>query len=271
MPRLSIIIVTYNSRSDVGGCLESLTRAGAVRTDHEIMAIDNASPDGTADAIRERWPGVTVIDAGVNLGFAAANNVGIRRSHGELVLLLNPDTIVPAGAIDRLVGVLDSRDDAAVVGPRIVDASGRPELSFGWMISPLAELRQKLLVVGNDRGWPGIQSTVERMTRKGRPVDWVTGACLLIRRADLEAVGLLDERYFMYTEDVDLCASVRARGRRVLFEPAAEIVHLRGRSVATSRRRTNSAYRCSQMAFYEKHHPRWAPALRRYLKLRGKI
>lgn len=271
MPRLSIIIVTYNSRSDVGRCLESLTRAGAVRTEHEIMAIDNASPDGTADAIRERWPGVTVIDAGANLGFAAANNVGIRRSHGEFVLLLNPDTIVPAGAIDHLVGVLDSRGDTAVVGPRIVDTSGRAELSFGRMISPLAELRQKLLVVGNDRRWPVIHSTVERMTRTSRTVDWVSGACLLIRRGDLEAVGLLDERYFMYTEDVDLCASIRALGRRVLFEPAAEIVHLRGRSVATAERRTNSAYRRSQMAFYEKHHPWWAPALRRYLQLRGKI
>ena len=271
MPRLSIIIVTYNSRSDVGGCLESLTRPGAVRTDHVILAVDNASPDGTAASIRERWLGVTVIDAGANLGFAAANNLGIRQSFGEFVLLLNPDTVVPAGAIDQLVAVLDSRGDAAVAGPRIVDASGRAELSYGRMISPLAELRQKLLVVGNDRGWPGIQSAVERMTRRRKAVDWVSGACLLIRRADVEAVGLLDERYFMYTEDVDVCASVRARGRRVLFEPAAEIVHLRGRSVATARRRTSSAYRRSQMAFYEKHHPRWAPALRRYLKLRGKI
>lgn len=271
MPRLSIVIVTYNSRSDVGGCLESLTRAGAIRTDYEIIAVDNASPDGTADIIRERWPGVTVIAAGANLGFAAANNVGIRRSRGAFVLLLNPDTIVPTGAIDRLVDVLESRGDTAVVGPRIVDASGRAELSFGRMISPMTELRQKLLVVGNDRGWPAIQSIVERMTRKGRTVDWVSGACLLIRRDDLEAVGLLDERYFMYTEDVDLCASVRASGRRVAFEPAAEIVHLRGRSVATARGHTRSAYRRSQMAFYEKHHPRWAPALRRYLKLRGKI
>jgi N-acetylglucosaminyl-diphospho-decaprenol L-rhamnosyltransferase len=271
MPRLSIIIVTYNSRSDVGRCLESLTRAGALKTDHEIIAVDNASPDGTAPLIRERWPGVKVIDAGGNLGFAAANNAGIRQSFGELVLLLNPDTIVPPGAIDRLVAVLDSREDAAVVGPRIVDASGRAELSFGRMISPFAELRQKLLVVGNDRGWPGIRPAVERMTRRGRVVDWVSGACLLIRRADLEAVHLLDERFFLYTEDVDLCASVRARGRRVLFEPAAEIVHLRGRSVATARRRTSSAYRRSQIAFYEKHHPKWAMALRGYLRLRGKI
>ena len=271
MPRLSIIVVTYNSRKDIGGCIDSLTTVGAVRVDHEIIVVDNASTDGTAASIRERWPGVKVIDAGANLGFAAANNVGIRQSFGDLVLLLNPDTIVPAVAIDRLVAVLDSQPDVAIVGPRIVDASGRAELSFGQMISPIAELRQKVLVLGNDRGWPGICRKVDRMTRQAKAVDWVSGACLLIHRADLDAAGLLDERFFMYVEDVDLCASVRARGRSVRFEPSAEIVHLRGRSVASARSATDLAYRRSQIAFYEKHHPRWAHALRGYLKLRRKI
>jgi GT2 family glycosyltransferase len=139
------------------------------------------------------------------------------------------------------------------------------------MISPATEVAQKLLVVGNQRGWPVVSGVVARMTRRAREVDWVSGACLLIRRVDLEAAGLLDERFFMYTEDVDLCAAVRARGRNVLFEPAAEIVHLRGRSALTAQSATNAAYRRSQIAFYEKHHPRWAPALRTYLKLRGKI
>jgi N-acetylglucosaminyl-diphospho-decaprenol L-rhamnosyltransferase len=271
MPRLSIIIVTYNSRAEIDGCLESLTRTGSIQVDHEIVVVDNASNDGTAAFIRERWPGVPVIDAGGNIGFAAANNVGIRQSFGELVLLLNPDTAITPGAIDTLAAALNARPDAAVAGPRIVDGAGRPELSFGRMISPLTELRQKLLVIGNDREWPGVPTMVDRMTRVPRDVDWVSGACLLIRRADLDAVGLLDERFFLYTEDVDLCASVRARGRTVLFEPAATIVHLRGRSAASSRGATDAAYRRSQIAFYEKHHPSWAPALRLYLKLRGKI
>ena len=271
MPRLSIIVVTYNSRKDIGGCLESLLKTGAVAVDHEIIVIDNESTDGTAAFIRERWPGVKAIDAGGNRGFAAANNIGIRQSFGELVLLLNPDTIVPAGALDRLVASLDSHPNVAVAGPRIVDAAGRAELSFGRMVSPLTEVRQKVLVLGNDRDWPGIRRTVERMTRHAQDVDWVSGACLLVRRAVLEAAGLLDERFFMYVEDVDLCASVRALGRAVRFEPSAEIVHLRGRSAATARSATALAYRRSQLAFYEKHHPHWAPVLRLYLKLRGKI
>ena len=269
MPRLSIVIVTYNSRAHIDGCLESLTRTPP-EVDHDIVVVDNASTDGTAAAVRGRWPAVRVIDAGGNLGFAAANNLGIRQTSGELLLLLNPDAVVRPDAIDRLVALLDARPRAAVVGPRLVDADGRAELSFGAMISPLAELRQKVLVVGNDRQVPFISGYVDRLTRREKQVDWVSGACLMVRRADAEAVGLLDERYFMYTEDVDFCAAIRARGRTVLFTPTAEVVHLRGQSAATAPRSTDAAYRRSQLAFYEKHHPGWVPALRAYLKLRGR-
>ncbi len=269
MPRLSIIIVTYNSRAHIDGCLESLTRTPPV-TDHEIVIVDNASTDGTPAALRERWPAARVVEAGANLGFAAANNLGIRQTFGELVLLLNPDTVVRPGAVDRLVQLLDARQEVAVVGPRLVDADGRAELSFGAMISPLAELRQKILVGGNDRHAPLITRYVDRLTRHERRVDWVSGACLMVRRTEAEAVGLLDERYFMYTEDVDFCAAIRTRGRAVLFTPSAEVVHLRGQSASTAPRSTEAAYRRSQLAFYEKHHPRWAPALRAYLTLRGR-
>ena len=103
-----------------------------------------------------------------------------------------------------------------------------------------------------------------------RHVDWVSGVCLLIRRSDLESAGLLDERFFMYIEDVDLCASVRARGRVVLFEPRAEIVHLRGRSVASAPQTTRSAYSRSHIAFYEKHHPRLVALLKGYERLIGR-
>jgi hypothetical protein len=267
MPRLSFIIVSYNSQADLERCLGSLTESPP-HLDHEIVIVDNASPDGTAEYVRRRWPAVRLIEAGGNLGFARANNLGIRQTTGDLVLLLNPDTIVPAGAVDRLVAALEADDAAAIAGPRILDPAGRAELSFGPMISPLAELRQKILVAGNDRGLPVIRAAVDRMTRRTRYVDWVTGACLLIRRSDLEAVGLLDERFSLYTEDVDLCASVRARGRRVLFTAGVEIVHLRGRSAASAGAATAAAYRRSRIAFYEKHHPRWVPLLKAYLRLR---
>jgi GT2 family glycosyltransferase len=268
MRHVSIVIVSYNSRLDLEDCLGSLTQHPP-DVDHDITIVDNASADGTVDYVRSRWPGVRLIAAGGNIGFARANNVAVRATSSELVLLLNPDTIVPPGAIDGLLGVLDANPQAAVAGPRIVDGNGGAELSFGRMISPLAELRQKVLVRGHERRLPLISSRVERMTRRSGVVDWVSGACLLIRRRDLEAVGLLDERFFLYTEDVDLCASVRARGRQVLFAAEIEIIHRRGRSVASARTASDAAYRSSQLAFYEKHHRRWATVLKWYLRLKG--
>lgn len=264
-PRVAIVIVTYNSARDIDRALRSLADPPPA-TPHEILVVDNASADDTVTRVRASWPGVRLIASPSNVGFAAANNRGIRESSSELVLLLNPDTSVPRGAIDRLVAHLDARPDVAIVGPRIVDGEGRAELSFGSMIAPLTELRQKVLVVGNDRGVRPIVSMVDRMTRRTREVDWVSGACLLIRRADVEAAGLLDERFFLYTEDVDLCASVRRRGRTVLFAADVEIQHLRGRSAGAT---TAAAYRRSQLAFYAKHHPAWLPWLRAYLKVRG--
>jgi hypothetical protein len=268
MPPVSIIVVTFDSLPDVDACLGSLA-AAPPRAPCEIVVVDNASADGTPDRVRQRWPHVRLIDAGANLGFARACNIGIRSASGEAVLLLNPDTSVPAGALDRLVDALDRRADVAVVGPRIVDAAGRPELSFGAMASPWSELRQKVLVRGHDRGVAPVSWLVERMTRRSRLVDWVSGACLLARRADLEAAGLLDERYFLYFEDVDLCASIRGRGRNILFLAEVEVVHRRGASAARAPRAARAAYRESHLAFYRKHHPGWASLLEAYLRLRG--
>ena len=106
---------------------------------------------------------------------------------------------------------------------------------------------------------------MQTLTCQEQFVDWVTGACLLVRRKDAEAVGLLDERFFMYTEDVDFCASVRAHGRRILFTPEVEVVHLRGRSAAAAPQATANAYQSSRIAFYKKHHPMWAPLLRLWI------
>jgi len=255
---VSIIIVSFNARVDLERCLDSLLASRPARP-HEIIVVDNDSHDGSADAALRR-PGVGVIRAGANRGFAQASNVGIRASNGTNLLLLNSDTVVPPGAIDRLLAILERDPDVAVVGPRLVDATGSAELSFGAMIGPFNELRQK---------WR-TRTAVERLTRQQHYPDWVSGACLLVRRTDAEVVGLLDERFFMYTEDVDFCAAIRARGRRVLFTPEVEIVHLRGRSVAAAPSATRAAYRRSQLAFYRKHHPGWAPLLNVYLWMSGK-
>jgi GT2 family glycosyltransferase len=221
--------------------------------------------------VAERFPWIRLIRAGGNLGFAKANNVGIRATTGEFVLLLNPDTLVGPDALDRLVGRLEEHPEAAIAGPRIVDSEGHPELSFGSMPSPFTEARQKLIGALYDRGFGPAVRWVERATRQEQMVDWVSGACLLVRRPDAEAVQLLDERYFLYWEDVDCCTVIRNRGRLVLFTPAAEIIHLRGRSAAGHRSAVNQAYRKGQLAFYEKHRPGWLPFVRSYLARRRRL
>jgi GT2 family glycosyltransferase len=269
MPRLTIIIATFNSARDIAACLASVP-SGASRTPYELVVVDNASTDDTLGVVATASPEARRIELAENRGFSAANNVGIRATHGELVLLLNPDTVVHPAAIDRLVDALDRRGDVAVCGPRLVDADGRAELSFGRRLGPFAELRQKLLVTGHARRWPIITAFVEWVSRRAAEPDWVSGACLLVRRRDAEAVELLDERYFLYAEDVDFCLAVRRRGRGVLFVPEAEVTHLRGRSRRSAASASDQAYRRSHLSYYAKHRPGWAWLLGAYLRLRGR-
>jgi GT2 family glycosyltransferase len=186
------------------------------------------------------------------------------------VLLINPDTVAPPGAIQTLVRGLAAHPEAAIAGARLLSPTGFPELSWGPPIGPWNELKQKLFSGLYRRKVRTIVRKVDKLSRQAREVAWVSGACMVIRRADLEAVGLLDERFFMYTEDVDLCVQMAARGRRVLYVAGAEVLHHRGRSAARNPD-TARQYQHSHIAYYEKHLPFWAPLLRTYLKLRGKI
>src|SRR5215207_4393447 len=137
IPRLSIVIVNFNGAGHLENCLRSLAEHPPV-VPVEVVVVDNASTDGSA-AITSAFDAVRLIQLPENRGFSAGNNVGIRATSGELVLLLNNDTVVPAGALDRLVARLDADSSAAIAGPRLVDAAGAAELSFGPMMSPLGE------------------------------------------------------------------------------------------------------------------------------------
>jgi len=219
--------------------------------------------------VHTSFPAVRVVELHENAGFARANNAGAAATRGTFLLLLNPDTVVSEGALERLVGALERRPEAAIAGPRLIDADGAPELSFGPAIGPWGELTQKTLLSMYNRRVQAAVRHVERVTMIAGPRDWVSGACLLIRRADWNNVGGLDERFFMYTEDVDLCASVRERGRLVWFEPSAEVRHLRGRS-ASRNPETARLRRLSHLAYYDKRLPRWSGLLRAYLRMTGR-
>ena len=265
---LAIIIVTYNSAREIDGCLESIVgHTSPFPT--TITVVDNASTDGTASHVRDRWPTVRVIESGGNFGFAKANNIGIRKTSSDYVLLMNPDTVAPPGAIQTLVRGLASHPDAAIAGARLLNEAGFPELSWGVPITPWNELKTMIFSRLYERKVRRIVRKMDRLSRQAREVAWVSGACMVIRRADLEAVGLLDERYFMYNEDVDLCLAMGERGRTVLYVAGAELLHYRGKSAARNPAMERLRQQ-SHIAYYEKHLPRWTPLLRAYLKATGK-
>jgi len=268
MTTLDVVVLNHNTRADLEACLASLA-AHPSQYPGTLIVVDNASRDGSQEAVTTGWPGVRLIALDQNRGFGAANNVAMRQSTADLVLLLNSDTIVPPGALDLLVERLLATG-AAAAGPRLVDGQGHPEISFGRMLSPWTEAVQRLRVRAASRRGRLARAYVRRLTARERPVDWVSGACFLVRREAALEAGLFDERYFMYEEDVDLCAALRARGGRILYTPLAQVTHLRGRSVAASGASTAALYDRSHLAFYEKHAPRWAPVLRGWLALRGR-
>jgi N-acetylglucosaminyl-diphospho-decaprenol L-rhamnosyltransferase len=266
---VAIIIVTFNSMEEIDGCLQSLVGCTAPFPT-TITVVDNASSDATADHIRQRWPSVRVIDSGGNYGFAKANNIGIRATESEYVLLLNPDTVAPPGAIQTLVRGLASHPDAAIAGARLLGPTGFPELSWGAAITPWNETKQMVFSRLYLRKIRTIVRRMDRLSRQAREVDWVSGACMAIRRADLDAVGGLDERYFMYNEDVDLCVEMNKRGRKTLYIAGAEVLHYRGKS-APANPELERRRQLSHVAYYEKHLPKWAPLLRVYLQATRKL
>ena len=267
-PDLDVILVNFNTRHELLACIASI-HAHPPSGGHRIFVVDNGSRDGSVGALQAEWPHVRVFALERNIGFAAANNIALRESDAPLVLFLNSDTLVTAGALDVLIQRL-RETGATAAGPRLVDGGGRPEISYGSMLSPLAELAQ----FGRQRAGASANRLarwyVAGLVSRERVVDWVSGACLLVRREAAVAAGLFDERYFLYEEDVDFCAALRARGGLILFTPRAEVVHLRGRSRGVSGGRAASEYDRSHLAFYEKHAPGWAPLLRWWKRVRGR-
>jgi len=251
IPRVSAIVVSYNTRDDLLRTLEALRAHATVPL--ETIVVDNASTDGTAEAVRARLPDVHLIANTANLGFSRANNLGLRAARGELVLVVNSDCEVRPGAVAALVAVLEARPDVAIVGPRTVGTDGALQVSFGPSLTPLAEWRQGRLVRGVKAGDADALRRAAALAAEEREPDWVSASCFLARKSALDAVGGFDESFFLYEEDVDLCLRVRREGGRVLYTPRAEVVHHLGRSMERAPERARLEYHRSHLRFYGKH------------------
>jgi GT2 family glycosyltransferase len=242
MTRVAIAIVSMETRDDVLACLASLQ----TEQDAEIVVLDNASTDGTVEAIRERYPDVRVIDQAFRAGFGANNNTLIRATTAPYVYLLNPDTVSEEGSVRRLADVLDRDRRAAAVGPRVVFGDGRVQDTAWRFPSPVTCLRAAVTL-----GRGGITQSGSATPRR---VDWAMACALMVRRSALDEVGLFDEGFFMYSEETDLERRLADAGWEVRFTPAVTVVHHQGRSsAAVPERRVNEQWR-GRHRYWLKHH-----------------
>jgi GT2 family glycosyltransferase len=255
---LSIIILNYNTREHLRVCLTSLlTEGSSVET--EIFVVDNASSDGSAEMVAAEFPWVTLIRSPRNGGFAYGNNLALRRAQGEAMLLLNPDTTLPQGSLHRLLDALAAHPQAGVVGPKLLRPDGSMHLACRRSFPTPSIAFYRL---------SGLSRLFPRSRRFGRynltyadpdqsaEVDSVCGACLLIRRAVVERIGLLDQRFFLYGEDLDWCLRAREAGWSVRYEPSIVIQHRHGAASRKSALRTTFHFFRAMDLFYRKHYIR---------------
>lgn len=264
MPDVSVVVVSWRTRDLTLAALGAID-ADAARSSCavETILVDNASNDGTVEAVRRDHPRVDVIASDRNLGFAAGCNLGIARARGRHVLLLNPDTEISPGTIDALVRFLDATPRAGAVGCRLVFPSGEPQFSCGRFLTPFNQFAETL---GLARTPVLRRSYPERdLTGAAVEVDWVIGAAMMLRRAAIDEVGALDERFFMYSEDEDMCYRLRAAGWHVYLLPAVRVTHVGGASAGQALQPMRAAARASQSAYMRKHHGAARAALFRLL------
>ena len=249
--RVGVVVVGYESRDVLLGALDSIAAHAGLPA--EVAFVDNASTDGSVDAVRARHPRARIVANPVNRGFSAACNQGWRALETPLVLFLNPDAEVRPGAVPALAAVFDRRSDAGVAGPRTLNDDGTVQVSTGPDLTLASERRQRRLVAGvRDRAPSALAEADARHSREHEP-DWVSGSCLMARREALEAVGGFDEGYFLYEEDADLCRRVRAAGFRVVFTPEAVVRHRLGRSMSKAAARARAEYDRSHLRYYRTH------------------
>ncbi len=244
-PDLSIIIVNWNTKQLLLQCLASLAQS-PVR--HEVVVVDNGSKDGSAAAVREKFPSVKIIRCERNRGYATANMHGFRASTGRYVLFLNSDTIVPPETLPRMIFYLEGSPQAAACGPRLAREDGATQ-AYAFGKDPTL-----LYLLARAFARQGLRAPLHDWeTSEVQTVDWISGACLMVRRAAIEQVSGFDEHIFMYFEDNDLCLRLRRAGWRIVYDPQVHVIHLGGASLTNNTLRRKYYYD-SLIYFYSKHY-----------------
>lgn len=272
MLELSIIIVNYNTNSFLRQCLSSLYELER-HLSFETIVVDNNSQDGSCQMVRGYFPQVYLYENRENVGFAKANNIGIGMARGKYILLLNSDTKVVGDALEKMVQFLDSHPNVAVVTARLV----YPDLSdqgvaraFPTPINAFFGRRSLLTrLFPNNRF--SQKYLVSRMHRSDEPfeIDWVSGACLMVRKKVIEEIGALDEGFFMYWEDADLCFRIKQRGWKVICHPEALVIHYEGKSTPRKSSRLIVEFNKSVYRFFRKHYIRSSFGMMNFVAILG--
>jgi N-acetylglucosaminyl-diphospho-decaprenol L-rhamnosyltransferase len=263
MPDLSIVIVSWNVRDLLRRCLASLA-AGPEELHREVIVVDGASADGSAEMVAEEYPWVRLIRQTENVGFSRGNNLGLAETTGRFLLLLNPDTEVIGAALRQMMHYLETHPEVGALGPKLLYPGGRTQSSrrrfptlatavfeSTWLqsIAPQSVLRHYYV---HDRPDEAISE-----------VDWVVGACLMVRREAYEAAGPLDERYFMYSEEMEWQRRIKAAGWQVVYYPEAEVIHHEGKSSEQVTAERHIYFQRSKLRYFYDYHGRWAGGLLR--------
>jgi GT2 family glycosyltransferase len=254
----SIIVLNYNTRELTLRCLESFAPA-LNRRGWQIIVIDNGSSDGSAEAVQAQFSFAEIVRSERNLGFAGGNNLGLRQAAGQVVFLLNSDVLAAADTLQALAHQFDVRPEVGVISAGLHTSSGKAQ-AFAYGADPtLTYLVRRgsraLLRRGSLHRWD-IDQPLE--------AEWVSGACVAVRRAVIEQVGLLDERFQLYFEDNDWCLRIRQAGWKVIYDPRFTVTHLGGQS-QPQRRAANQLYYQSMIKFYAKHYGAFKTLLLRCL------
>jgi GT2 family glycosyltransferase len=257
---LTFVIVNWNVRDLLRRCLLSLPSAGTRGLDVEVIVVDNDSLDGSQEMVRTEFPGVRLITNKLNLGFSHACNQGWEAGRGRHILFLNPDTEVGSDTPVVMVRYMDAYPDVGALGPRLrypdgsVQSSRRrfPTLATAFFESTLLEL------CWPRNPWALQYRLADRADDVVQEVDWVVGACLLVRHEVLEEIGGFDEGYFMYSEELDLCRRIWTAGWKVVFLPEAEVIHHEGKSSEQVVAARHIHFQTSKVRYFRKHHGRLA-------------
>ena len=264
-PLLSIIIVAYQSRDEIGPCLTSLPREIAGGT-VEVIVVDNSPGDGTAEIVHRDFPRVRYFASGSNLGFGRANNLGYRQASGEHVLFLNPDTVSNADALEHCLRRLQTEPDIGLISPKLVQRDGSMDLACRRSIPTLWDgfCRATGLAAAFPRTARFAGYNLTHLPEDGTyDVGAINGAFMMTRREVLGRVGLFDETFFMYGDDLDLCIRIARAGYRIVYDGRVQIIHLKGMSVARDYERMARAIFDANRDVYLKHfNPRGSTLVR---------